>query len=32
VVATGPALRDYLTKDEKTHHDIMNAAGFLASK
>jgi len=30
--ATGPALRDFLAKDEKVHKDIMNAAGFLASK
>jgi putative tricarboxylic transport membrane protein len=27
---TGPALRDYLAKDEKTHREIMSAAGFLA--
>ena len=28
----GPALRDYLAKDEKTHREIMGAAGFLSSK
>ncbi|MET0962666.1 MAG: tripartite tricarboxylate transporter substrate binding protein [Noviherbaspirillum sp.] len=28
----GPALRDYLAKDEKAHRDIMGAAGFLANK
>jgi hypothetical protein len=27
---TGPALRDYLAKDEKAHREIMTAAGFLA--
>jgi putative tricarboxylic transport membrane protein len=27
---TGQPLRDYLTKDEKAHHEIMAAAGFLA--
>ena len=29
-VAVGPALKEFLAKDEKAHQDIMKAAGFLA--
>jgi putative tricarboxylic transport membrane protein len=29
-VAVGPALKDFLEKDEKAHKEIMSAAGFMA--